>query len=873
MSGDATCIPKSSEQRRRHETDLEAARREIFEGIRRGESGRHALNRFSGRVDRLIRRIFAAAQQGTQPPAAVVAMGGYGRRQLCPYSDIDLLVLFDRKIGPEGEALLRSLLHPLWDLRLDLGHQVREISDFEQLEKDNAEFLLALLDARLVAGDAALFRRLQQLFRRSGPTCSRQLLDALLPLVEVRHARFNDTCYQLEPDIKEAPGTLRDVIAGRWISSLARGRLSGGRRRVAAGSDPERVDQAEDFLLRIRVLLHQESGRNRNILTHPLQERIAEMLGYPGTQPRQRVERLMGDYFRHARVVARSLEAARRTANSPLQRGHARRAGHNLERLGDAIRFRDPLRAAADPASWLQPFLAAIEQQCRVSDATLSLIERNLQHRRPEELLPTQRERDLLLSFLSPRPGLYGRLSEMHDCGLLGRIFPEFGAIACRVIRDFYHKYTVDEHTLLAIRSLEQLADPSSRGRERFRSLLQEVPSPELLVLSLLLHDVGKWKDESHVQESARMAQRVFRRLDLPEEAAALVQFLIENHLQMSLAALRRDTEDAEVVRRFAALVGTELNLKMLCLLTLVDISAVSPETLTPWKEELLWRLYVDTYNHLTLAYADEVIARDLASVHELLAGRPEELSESEISSFLEGFPRRYLKSVSRESIYRHVRLSRDMRPDAVHLSLEKRKDVWEISVVTLDKPYLFSKISGVLSYFGMDILRGQAMTSPAGLVLDIFQFTDHEKFLQMNPEGAEQLEQTLQDVVAGRVELSHLLQRKEQGALDRKTPRRVPTLIHFDDQFSQRYSILEIITQDALGLLYRISRIISRHGYDIDLVLISTEGDRAIDVFHITGKEGKLAAPAQEELKASLQSALEGIYEADQEHRSAGQS
>src|SRR6185436_14283912 len=197
----------------------------------------------------------------------------------------------------------------------------------------------------------------------------------------------------------------------------------------------------------------------------------------------------------------------------------------------------------------------------------------------------------------------------MHDSGLLGRMLPEFGAITCRVVRDFYHKYTVDEHTLLAIRTLERLAaPPSPRDRGRFASLLQDLERPELLVLALLLHDVGKSRDEEHVPESVRLARGIFERLALPAESREVVEFLIANHLQMSTVAFRRDTEDPETVRRFAAVVGVEERLKMLTLLTLADVDAVSLETLTPWKAELLWRLYVDTYNQLTLGYGDELI-------------------------------------------------------------------------------------------------------------------------------------------------------------------------------------------------------------------------------------------------------------------------
>jgi [protein-PII] uridylyltransferase len=430
------------------------------------------------------------------------------------------------------------------------------------------------------------------------------------------------------------------------------------------------------------------------------------------------------------------------------------------------------------------------------------------------------------------------------------------------VVRDFYHKYTVDEHTLLTIRNLERLVGPSTPGHDRFGSLLADLAAPELLVLALLFHDVGKWRDEDHHLESVRMAQQMFDRLHLAPEARATVEFLIQHHLRMSLVAFRRDTEDPEVVKQFAALVGVEERLKMLCLMTMADVGAVSPETLTPWREELLWRLYVDTYNHLTLQYGDELIDPNQSGLADLLAGRPADLAEAEITRFLEGLPRRYLHLFSRDAIYRHVKLSQAIQPDQVHATLEAKGEAWELTVVTLDKPFLFSNICGVLSSFGMDILRGHALTNPNGLVLDIFQFRDQDRFLELNPDGQDRLLEVLADVVSGRSDVATRLRALEHGILGRRVSRVAP-VIHCDNQSSRRYTILDIIATNAIGLLHRISRVMSRHGCDVDLVLISTEGEKAIDVFHITQAGAKLTDTAQQALTTDLQRMLEGTHEA----------
>ena len=819
---------------------LDAARRELSDEILSGHGGTTALNRYSGRIDALVRQISADAPPCEQS-VVVAALGGYGRGQLCLYSDIDLLVVFGGPLGQPEERFLRAVLHPLWDAGLVVGHQVREIDELGRLEVDNPEFLLALVDARFLSGDHRLFDRVADEFHT--PETHAHLVLALERLVDERHARFNETLYQLEPDVKDAPGALRDIMSARTIGALTDPSL------VRKGPEgPERLADAEDFYLRLRSILHLEGKRNQNSLTHALQERAAEVLEYPGALPQQRVERLMGDYFRHARVVTRALDWVRRSAPMPV--------GANLGRTADGVRFIDRPKAAIQPATWLALFQAAIESGCGIADEALIAMRQHADRFSVADFFPTAAHRAALLRFLKPRPGLYARLSEMHDCGLLGRMFPPFQAITYRVVRDFYHKYTVDEHTLLTIRNLERLAVPPS-GRERFASLLQDLEAPELLVLALLFHDVGKWRDEDHASESVRMARQMFEQLTLAPEAAELVEFLIANHLSMSQVAFRRDTEDPEIVRHFADLVGVEERLKMLCLLTLADIEAVSLETLTPWKEELLWRLYVDAYNYLTREYGDDLIERSEADTSELIAARPADLSDAEIGRFLEGLPRRYLRLFNREAIYRHVRLSRDMNLDEVHLWLERKGDTWELTVVTRDKPFLFSNISGVLSSFGMDILRGHAITNPNGLVLDVFQFTDAEKFLELNADAEAAIFAALNDVVSGRSSVTERLRGREQSLFHRRAPRFTP-VVHCDNQLSRRYTILEIVSDDALGLLYRISRTISEHECEVDLVLISTEGHKAIDVFHITKAGAKLSDAEQSGLSSDLQRMLE---------------
>ena len=834
----------------RRTTLLAAAREEYALEARQGRGGRAVVARFADRMDGLIRTIVQEAQAHVSQPVVVCALGGYGRRALCLHSDIDLLILFEHPLAHAEARFVNAVLQPLWDLRLALGHHVRELSDFDAADTTNPEFFLALLDVRPLAGDAPLFERLVE--RVSDPQRTRGIIDPLLTLVQQRHEQFNDTLYQLEPDIKSAPGGLRDIVAARHLQRLQ----PEADRRDQDTAAPERMHEAEEFLLRIRSVLHLQAGRDVNLLTHELQEKIAEMLGCAGARPQPRVEALMGEYFLRARAVTRSLASAQRAVRPPAP-VETRRIGRQLEIGADGARFVSVERAAAQPSLWLELFRIALEQGCEVSAQALTCIEQNVGRYSADDFVGTEGERQQLRNLLKPRRGLYARLSEMHDCGLLSRIFPEFAKIHCRVVRDFYHKYTVDEHTLLAIRGVESLRDAQTASRKRFNSILQEVRAPELLTLALLFHDVGKWREADHAQESLRLAQGMLDRLELPDDARQTVEFLIRQHLQMSQVAFRRDSEDPHVIGQFADLVGTEEQLKMLCLLTFADVSAVSPVTLTPWKEDLLWRLYVDTYNRLTLGYADELLARDEAGIAVLIAGRPDDISETELSRFLEGLPRRYLRSFGLGTVYRHARLARDIHPDELHALLENHGDVWELTIVTLDKPYLFSNVSGVLSYFGMDIHRGQAMTTPDGLVLDVFEFSDEEGYLRQNASATGEICRLLEKVVAGSVDVTALLGGRVRSTLHRRRQRAAP-VVHFDNEHSRKYTVIEIVAEDAPGLLYRISRVISSQGCDVELVLIATEGKRAIDVLHVMKGGGKLSAPDQGALKQELERVLQ---------------
>ena len=526
---------------------LRAARDGYAADARHARGGRLAAHAYSAAVDRLLEETLAraAARPGASTaPVALVAIGGYGRRHLCLHSDIDLLVLFDSRIAAAEERLAKAVLHALWDLGFDVGHQVRQVAELERVETDNPEFLVSVSDARFVAGERAVFDRLAALVLDAGSPWRGATVDALRELVADRQRHYGRTIYHLEPDIKEAPGGLRDLSAIRTLTALTSAEAVGASPLIAGRRD-EALDEAEEFLLRIRAMVHLDNRRDQNILSHEHQETVAERFGSPGSKART-VEALMSVYFHHARIVSRVLSHVLESTGPAPAPVPTHGVADNIERRQDGVGFVDTVRASLQPGTWLPVFQAAIDEGCAVAPDTLAFIERHGDRYTSEQFFPGRAECAGFLRFLKPRAGLYHRLSEMHENGLLGRMFPEFRKIYCRVIRDFYHKYTVDEHTLVTIRNLSDLADPDScpPSRRRFAGALAELEEPELIVLALLFHDVGKWTNKNHAEESCRMVAGPLRRLRVPPPAARTVEFLIRHHLAMSQTAFKRDTQD-----------------------------------------------------------------------------------------------------------------------------------------------------------------------------------------------------------------------------------------------------------------------------------------------------------------------------------------
>jgi [protein-PII] uridylyltransferase len=797
---------------------------------------------------------------------ALVATGGFGRGWLFPYSDIDLLFLFgDREAEKAFKDPVRRFSQELWDLRLKLSPASRMLSECDRFDASNTEFTISLLDCRYLAGDHDLFRRLHdKVIPKLVMRESKALLQGLAEVTRERHAKYGMTLYHLEPNLKEAPGGLRDCNVACWLALISAMDKLHDWPDASSLRAPVRkqLEAALDFLMSARCFLHFRHGRDDNTLSWEAQDEAAARKIGAGESAELSAADWMRIYFGHARAVQRSvtqlleeIPEAWSALYRQVQSWRSRLTTPDFSVVDGLIFLQQP-SALQDPEVLLRLFHFMAHHGLKLSATTEYRIEQALPAL--ASMPPRGAELWLYLQETLLQPHAADALRAMHSLRLLTLLLPELKLIDSLVVRDFYHRFTVDEHSFLAIESLHRLKQSQSEWDKRYEELLGELENPELLYLALLLHDTGKGvPGGNHVEASLDIASRAMDRLDVDPKERADVLFLIGSHLEMS-AALRRDIFNPETVATFADKVGTPERLKMLCLLTYADIKAVNPEALTPWKAENVWQLYMGAENYLNRS-ADQRVHADVNDEKLARLRSLAPVTSSKFKEFLEGFPQRYLLVHSAEEVMRHMGMADELGEDPVQVELKRGRHWYELTLVTRDRPFLFAKLAGVLAAWGMNIVKANAFSNEAGTVVDTLYFTDRFRTLELNLSEWERFKRSVTDVLLGQADLEKMLrdrQRAEKGTIAKV---KVETKIEFDDSCSSTSTMVQVITQDRPRLLHRIASCLSDQECNIEIALIDTEGQMAIDTFYLTSGGAKLKAEHCRRVEKALVEELRG--------------
>ena len=841
-------------------TLIAAAQGRIRQEHDAGARGRNVVRHLTALVDDVVRTVFQYVLAHHPPegaPCALLALGGYGRGELNPHSDIDLMFLC-QKTPPD--SVVRETLYLLWDVGYTLGHSVRTRRDAVQMAEVDLTAQTAMMEARFVDGDRQLFHWFQEevCHRRFTPRRRRAFIRQKIRECRQRHAVFANTVNLMEPNVKESPGGLRDYHTALWLGMAcyeANSLSTLVDQGLLTPADHEAIEIALDFLFCVRNALHYYHGRKNDLLSVDVQEKLAITLGFEPNGNKQAVEHFLKRYYVHANVVfdlcVRVLEAVTHTDQPRFWRLLRRRrdAGDGFVVVDGHLTHGAPsleAEVATCPLLLLQAFAKLQEYQVLLAPELSRLIKAKALVLMTEEIRRAPEAKAVFFHILS-HPHAAPILRAMHHHGLLGAYIPEFEPLTCLVQYDLYHRYTVDEHTLRSIEMLESLMETQEPALRPLALLYHQTSDKALLKFALLLHDLGKDigpRQESHVYRSGELAEIVCKRLGLSAEQRHVLHILVVNHLLMNHLAQRRDITDPKVVAEFASTVETVPYLEQLYLLTFADTSGVGPEVWTVWKGALLADLYRRTLDYLVhrrnIIPSDEELRQRLRPA--ILEALDPTCDTAYIDRFLDVMPVKYLVATPPEQIAKHISLTQPPLRAPVILYTAQNFSVGftNVTVCVEGRRGVFAMIAGALSRNRLNILGAQIYTSRDGLAVDTLQVDTTDSTPVTDERVWAQVEADLLAALAGERHFDEVLTQRRHFVHERKLQAFAqPPRIVIDNTVSDSHTVIEVQTQDRLGLLYKLTRLLYEQGLDIALAKISTEANRAIDVFYVTDAWG----------------------------------
>ncbi|MDF1580110.1 MAG: [protein-PII] uridylyltransferase [Desulfuromonadales bacterium] len=850
---------------------------------RNGASGTLVVSELTQTYDELLRSLFRGVANdlgGSGADCLLLAIGGYGRAELNPRSDLDLLFFYSGKDQVVARQIAERLLYLLWDLKQDVGYSVRTVDDCLEMAGADLTARTALLDSRYLAGNEDLMSIYERLVLKPvfGAN-SRRFIAEKLAEYEARRQKFGSSVYLLEPNIKESEGGLRDLHSALWIArskfkaKSLRGLVTSG---VISEKAADEFQESLDRLWRIRNELHYLSSRKNDQLHFDEQEKIASFLGYRDNHKAPAVEQFMQDYYSWATQTEHLASVLIAMSTNQYDQpnkivGFLRRRtveeGFYVLR-GELWATRQDL-FEHEPARMMRAFRLGQQHNVQFSVPLKSMIRDNLK-RINDKARRSRMMAEGFMQILRDPYNIFATLMTMHHLRFLNHFIPEFGRIYCKVQHDAYHIYTVDVHSIFAIEEIARLLRGECREeRPGLTQVAADVELKGLLLLATLLHDIGKGEGRDHCNQGADLIPKIARRFGFSKENTQRIEFLVRNHLLMTHISQRRDLSDDQQIIDFARQMGMSENLRMLYLLTYADVRAVGPEVWSEWKGFLLEELYEKAYRVLEqgnfrLEGRSEKVRNRKRNILTWLHG---EIEERRVRDLLKHVSTRYILSYRSLDIAEHFRfmLSRGDRSVAIKLDHDVQNQFSSVMVTTLDQPGLFSLITGVLAANGINIVGARVHTLKNGIALDILQVQGPNDNVLVDKRKWRKVEDQLCAVIEGRERVDRLVERRRAGLFsgERPKPRR-PTRVVIDNATSVDHTIVEVYTEDKVGLLYEITKTLLDLGVYIAVSKISTKVDQVADTFYVTDIFNQKIH--SDERLDELRQALSGRLDADLE-------
>ncbi len=840
-----------------HETRVEAVRlhaRARWADIRRrhdeGESGRNVLSLLTDTADEIVRAVTDFGLYGVRNRQALLsrvalcALGGYGRRELSPHSDLDICLLYDHHLDDDVQTLNRFLLPFLWDIGYTVGYALHSVQEAVALTSEDPRVLTTYAQARLLVGDSTTFARLRLMLAEER---ARDTSRAVAYVREREHAEnlteIHRDLFSAEPNIKESVGGLRDYHAAQWLILLTHGPMSlEDMVRLGHITVDEHLDMAEglDFLWRIRNEMHFHAGKEEDHLTYAMQSHVARTFDY-GYPERKALERFMQDYYAAARQTHRFLQMAARVCDHQMEMAfdtdeNEARKGITTVEGRIAAGMTDPHWFEENPPRLMEVFWESARRHTPLSERTKALVAANL------GLVGSSfQTNDVVRRFfmaICGRPLQAGlALRQAAQTGLLAAYLPEFAAIQGIVRYEDFHSFPVDEHTIRCIEALAHIPNMEGPVGRSLQRHLEHLRDPHLLVFSILLHDLGKVSGEAHTEKGVRLALQICRRIGLSNDDTERVCFLVKHHMLMSNIGFYRDTDDPEVVKGFAATMRSDNRLRALLLLSYADLSGVGPAVWTEWKGALLLKLYLKTERMLSgravvggEAYWNSPKAED---VHRHAGA----YSRAQVNDYLRGMGEHYFLSFHHEHIARDMACVEEARKRGLALRHVRLEDtgVSEVVVCTRDRHGLFTQLAGSFTSQLADVQGAALFTTPDGLTLDCFTVTDAANRRPLTEAQFHSMEEVLKDVLLNGGNIQEHVDRSRRRLFALLQPR-VPIRpgLTFDNHSSRTHTVIDMEAGDRTGLLYDVARVLTDMGVDFHSARIITDATQVHDAFYV---------------------------------------